>query len=56
MTDQLSFIIEIFPRLLFGFPGQGPGGLLLSILIAVMAITLGFGIALVLGSGHRSER
>jgi His/Glu/Gln/Arg/opine family amino acid ABC transporter permease subunit len=40
------------PALLFGFPGQRPGGLVLSLLLAAAAIGLGFAAALVVGAGR----
>ncbi len=51
MPDQLIFLISKLPQLLLGFPGQRPGGLVLSVLLAFTAIVLGFGIALLLGTG-----
>lgn len=43
---HLLFLWEKLPSLLIGFPGQRPGGLLLSILLAAAAILLGFGLAI----------
>ena len=45
----LQFLWDLLPALLFGFPGQRPGGLVLSLMLAVVAIALGFGLALVVG-------
>ena len=42
MLDQLRFVCTYLPELLFGFPGQRPGGLLLSLLLAVVAVGAGF--------------
>ena len=55
MSDQLAFLIENLPHLLIGFPGYRPGGLLLSIFLAMIAIGFGFLIALPLGSGSDSR-
>ena len=54
MTEQIAFLLENIPRLLIGFPGQRPGGLVLSILLAAAAIGLGFVIALFLGAASNS--
>jgi His/Glu/Gln/Arg/opine family amino acid ABC transporter permease subunit len=48
MTDQLTFILENIPTMLFGFPGQRPGGMLLSLLLAILGIGLGYPIGLIL--------
>ena len=55
MPDQLAFLIENLPHLLIGFPGHRPGGLLLSVFLAAVAVGLGFLIALPLGSGSDSD-
>jgi general L-amino acid transport system permease protein len=55
MTDQLSFLIKNFPNLLFGFPGHMPGGLVMSILLAVAAIGVGFVLAVIIGTGYGSK-
>lgn len=54
MSEQLIFLISNLPHLLIGFPGHRPGGLLLSIGLAVVAIGLGFLIALPIGSSSDS--
>jgi len=38
MNDHISFLIEKLPVLLFGFSGQRPGGLFLSLILAVLAV------------------
>lgn len=48
----LEFLWKWLPTLLFGFPGQRPGGLTLSVLLALLAIGLGFVLALVVGAGR----
>jgi His/Glu/Gln/Arg/opine family amino acid ABC transporter permease subunit len=50
----LDFLLSILPILLFGFPGQRPGGLALSLLISVVALGAGFGVALVVGTARLS--
>ena len=55
MSDQLAFLIRSLPNLLFGFPGQRPGGLLLSLLLAVLAIAIGFLLAMVVAGGRESR-
>jgi len=55
MADQLAFVLENLPNLLFGFPGQRPGGLTLSVLLAVFAVGLGFAIANLIGNGAESR-
>ena len=52
MIDQLTFLLKNLPNLLLGFPSQRPGGLLLSIGLAVVAIGVGFVIALLVGSAQ----
>jgi general L-amino acid transport system permease protein len=54
VSDQLDFLIRNLPNLLFGFPGQRPGGLTLSLLLAVLAIALGFLLAMVVAVGRAS--
>jgi His/Glu/Gln/Arg/opine family amino acid ABC transporter permease subunit len=54
MMPTLDFLISILPNLLFGFPGQRPGGLLLSVLISVVAIGMGFVVALGVGTARTS--
>ncbi|MFQ5855001.1 MAG: ABC transporter permease subunit [Anaerolineae bacterium] len=50
--SALDFIRNLLPDLLFGFPGQRPGGLALSVLLATVALGLGFAVALVVGMGR----
>lgn len=47
---MLEFLWRNLPNLLIGFPGERPGGLLLTILLAFVSIVAGFGLALPLGS------
>jgi His/Glu/Gln/Arg/opine family amino acid ABC transporter permease subunit len=54
VSDQLDFLIRNLPNLLFGFPGQRPGGLTLSLILAVLAIALGFLLAIVVAAGRES--
>ncbi len=55
MSDQVDFIIRNIPNLLVGFPGQRPGGLLLSVVLAISGIGLGFCVALAVGSATTSR-
>jgi general L-amino acid transport system permease protein len=55
MSDQLAFLLENLPNLLIGFPQHRPGGLLMSILLAVAAIGLGLLIAVGVASGSESR-
>lgn len=55
MNQQTTFLLDNLPNLLFGFPGQRPGGLLVSILLAVAAVFLGFLIAVVIGAGNKAR-
>lgn len=53
--DQIEFLAANLSNLLIGFPGQRPGGLLLSLLLAMFGIGVGFLIALLVGSGRGSR-
>jgi general L-amino acid transport system permease protein len=55
MPDQIAFLISNLSNLLIGFPGQRPGGLFLSILLALFGIGIGFLIGLIVGSGRSSR-
>jgi len=52
MNDHLLFLWQNLPNLLIGFPQNRPGGLLLSIWLAVVSLVLGFLIAVGVGSGR----
>ena len=52
MSDHLAFLWHNLPNLLIGFPQNRPGGLLLSIWLAVVSLALGFFVALAVGSGR----
>lgn len=49
MSDQLDFLITNLPHLLFGYPGNRPGGLLMSVLLALGGVGVGFVVAVVVG-------
>jgi His/Glu/Gln/Arg/opine family amino acid ABC transporter permease subunit len=51
----MDFIFENIPNLLFGFPGRRPGGLLMSILLALVAVGTGFLLAVLLGMAQESR-
>ncbi len=55
MRAQIEFLGSNLTNLLIGFPAQRPGGLFLSILLALFGIGVGFLIALVVGSGRGSR-
>ena len=55
MRDHLSFLLEKLPVLLFGFPGQRPGGLTLSLILAALAVAVGFGLAMPVSGAARSR-
>lgn len=52
----MEFLINNIPNLLFGFPGQQPGGLLMSVLLAFTAVGIGFLIAVPLALARNSRR
>ena len=60
MSDQLEFVLENLPNLLIGFPGQRPGGLLMTLGLAAVGLGVGFavsvGVAAVLDSRIRLVR
>ena len=53
--EQIDFLLGNIPNLLIGFPGHRPGGLLMSIFLAAVAVGLGFMVAAVLGTGFESR-
>ena len=55
MSDQVTFLIDNLLNLLIGFPGNRPGGLLISIGLAVVAVVVGFLIAVLLGLAYESN-
>jgi His/Glu/Gln/Arg/opine family amino acid ABC transporter permease subunit len=55
MADQIAFLVGNLPNLLIGFPGQRPGGLLLSVFLAILGNLLGFIIAILIGNGYGSR-
>ena len=56
MSDQLAFLLRNIPNLLIGFPNHRPGGLLLTLLLAVVAVGVGFVLAIFIGSGRESRK
>lgn len=56
MSDQITFLLDNCVNLLVGFPGQRPGGLIMSLFLAVVAIAIGFAIAVLLGMGYDAKR
>jgi len=55
MSDQLDFVLRQLPNLLWGFPNNRPGGLLLSVLLSAGTIAAGFVLATGLGFAHHSR-
>lgn len=55
MAEQLAFLFKNLLHLLIGFPGQRPGGLLLSLLLAIAGLGLGFVVATIVGSAYQSR-
>ncbi|MEM7536600.1 MAG: amino acid ABC transporter permease [Chloroflexota bacterium] len=55
VSEQLQFIVTNLPHLLLGYPNQRPGGLLLSLLMAVVAIGLGFVLGGIVGNVYTSR-
>lgn len=53
--DQLEFLLRQLPNLLIGFPGNRPGGLALSLVLATVGIGIGMVVALVVGSAQLSS-
>ena len=53
MSEQLRFIWDQLPNLLWGFPSRRPGGLLLSVMLSAGAASAGMVLAIGLGfAGH----
>ena len=46
MGDGLEFALRNLPNFLIGFPGNRPGGLLMSLILTVVGIGVGFAVAL----------
>jgi general L-amino acid transport system permease protein len=55
MSDQVTFLFDNLLNLLIGFPGNRPGGLLISIGLAMVAVVVGFLIAVLLGLAYESK-
>lgn len=54
MSDQIAFLLDNLFNLLIGFPGNRPGGLLISIGLAIVAVAVGFAIAVLLGLAYEN--
>ncbi|MCH7901286.1 MAG: ABC transporter permease subunit [Acidobacteria bacterium] len=52
MSDQIDFLLDSLPHLLFGFPGQRPGGLVMSVLLAVAGLGVGLAVAVVVAAAQ----
>ncbi len=55
MVEQLEFLWRNLPNLLFGFPQNRPGGLLLTILLTASSLAVGMLVAVVVGSAQVSR-
>ncbi len=55
MSDQLSFLLDILPELLVGFPNNRPGGLLLTVLLTAASLVVGTVLGAVAGAAHHSR-
>lgn len=55
MSEQLQFLWDQLPNLLWGFPSQRPGGLLMSVLLSAASLTVGFVVAIVVSIGHHAQ-
>lgn len=55
MEAHIEFLVRHLPHLLFGYPGQRPGGLVLSILLALLGVGLGLLAAVWLASASQSR-
>lgn len=51
----IEFVLNNWPNLLIGFPNQRPGGLLLSLILAVFGLGMGLLPAILVGSGRDSR-
>lgn len=55
MFEQLTFLWNILPELLIGFPNSRPGGLALTILLTGASLIVGTALATVVGAAHYSR-
>ena len=55
MSEQIDFLVDNLPNLLFGFPGHRPGGLIMSVLLAVTGAGVGLAVAVIVGSALESR-
>lgn len=52
ISAQIDFLTDNLGNLLFGFPGHRPGGLVMSVLLAIVGLGAGFAVAVVVGAAH----
>ena len=50
------FVVDNIPNLVFGFPGNRPGGLLMSMLLATVGVGIGLILGAALGAGLGATR
>jgi general L-amino acid transport system permease protein len=55
VSEQLAMLVRVLPDLLFGFKDQRPGGLLLSVLLALVTLAIGFLLAIPIASGRSGQ-
>ena len=55
MSAQTEFLVSNLPELLFGFPGRRPGGLVMSVLLAIVGLGLGFVVAVVVTAAREAR-
>ena len=55
MQSQIEFILENLPKLLFGVPGQRPGGLVLSVILALVGLAVGMVAGVLIGAAYESR-
>jgi general L-amino acid transport system permease protein len=55
MSEQFRFLLLNLPNLIIGFPGNRPGGLIMSLTLALLGIAVGFVVAILLSIASESR-
>ncbi len=55
MSEQIRFLIDQLPNLLWGFPSRRPGGLVMTFILTAVAVGVGFFLAAAVALGHHSK-
>jgi His/Glu/Gln/Arg/opine family amino acid ABC transporter permease subunit len=55
MADSIAFIVRNFGNFLVGFPGQRPGGLIMTLVLAIVGVGIGMLIAILVGHAQLSR-